>query len=379
MRIAVVGAGIFGMAAALELRRRGHDVTVFEREQIPCPRASSTDVSKVIRRTGYPEKAYRELVERSQRQWKTWHQQFSQSIYYQVGMLAVERDFSLGSRAYSNWEIFGNREDGVQRLSPKEARERFPQFALEEEDILLYDPWTGYLRSGQALTDLAALARSEGVQIREETAVTAVEEFGGKVRVGGNETFSYNRAVVAAGAWVVRLLPELRRHLRITRNQMAFFQPEQPEAFDQTRFPVWSVTSAEEAWYGFPYLQEGYVKVADDLKLEEATPDVDREPTEEFFERARRFVAARIPALAEGELIGGRSCLYTNTPDDHFIIDWAPGSQHLLVAGCGSGHGFKFGGSIGGVIADALEDESNPLGDLFRIGNRFKEKRSHVS
>ncbi len=222
------------------------------------------------------------------------------------------------------------------------------------------------------------MARSEGIQFREETAVTAVEEFGGKVRVNGNETLSCDRAVVAAGAWVVRLLPKLRRHLRITRNQMAFFQPEQPEAFDQTRFPVWSVTSAEEAWYGFPYLQEGYVKVADDLKLEEAAPDIDREPTEEFFERPCRFVAARIPALAEGELIGGRSCLYTNTPDDHFIIDWSPGSQHVLIAGCGSGHGFKFGGSIGGVIADALEDESNPLGDLFRIGNRFKEKRSQV-
>ena len=374
MHIAIIGAGIFGLAAALELRRRGHDVTVFEQERIPCPRASSTDVSKAIRRTGYPEQAYRELVERSQHQWQVWHQQLSQAIYYQVGMLAVERDFSPGSRAHSNWKIFGDRENGIQRLSLREARQRFPQFALEEEDILLYDPWTGYLRSGQAVTDLATLARSEGVQIREETAVNAVTEVGGKVQVISDETLSCDRAVVAAGAWVIRLLPELRRHLRITRNQMAFFQPEQPEDFDQTRFPVWSVTSAEEAWYGFPYLQEGYVKVADDLKLEEAAPDVDREPSQEFLERARRFVAARIPALAEGELIGGRSCLYTNTLDDHFIIDWVPSSKHVLIAGCGSGHGFKFGGSIGAVIADALEEKHNKIGDLFRIGKRLSEQ-----
>ncbi len=366
------------MAAALELRRRGHDVILCEQEQVPSPRASSTDVSKVIRRTGYPEQAYRELVERSQQQWKIWHQQFSQAIYYQTGMLAMERDFSPGSRAHSNWEIFGDQEDGVQRLSRKEAGERFPQFVLEEEDVLLYDPWTGYLRSGQALTDLASLARSEGVQIREQTAVTAVEEVGDKVQVSSDETLSCDRAIVAAGAWIVQLLPRIKRHLRITRNQMAFFQPEKPEAFDQTRFPVWSVTSPEEAWYGFPYLQEGYVKVADDLKLEETHPDIDREPTEEFLERARQFVAARIPALAEGELIGGRSCLYTNTPDDNFMIDWAPGSQRILIAGCGSGHGFKFGGSIGGVIADALEEKHNENGDLFRIGNRLSEKESHV-
>ena len=376
MRVTVIGAGIFGIAAALELRRRGHDVTVCEQEQVPSPRASSTDVSKVIRRTGYPEQAYRELVEQSQQQWRIWHQQLSQSIYYQTGILAVESDFSLGSRAHSNWKIFGNREDGVQRLSSKEAGERFPQFTLEKEDILLYDPWTGYLRSGQALTDLAALARSEGVQIREQAAVTAVEKVGDEVQVSTDETTSCDRAVVAAGAWIIGLLPGLRSHLRITRNQMAFFQPQQPEAFEGSRFPVWSVTNPREAWYGFPYLQEGYVKVADDLKLDLADPDVDREPTEEFLERARRFVAARIPALAEGELIGGRSCLYTNTHDDHFIIDWAPDSQRILIAGCGSGHGFKFGGSIGGVIADALEDKSNTLGDLFRIGDRLSDKLS---
>ena len=267
----------------------------------------------------------------------------------------------------------GDREDGIQRLSLKQATQRFPQFALEAEDILLYDPWTGYLRSGQALTDLAGLARSEGVRIREETAVTEVKEVGGEVQVNGDRTLTCDRAVVAAGAWIVRLLPGLRHHLRITRNQMAFFQPEQPEAFAQTSFPVWSVTSAEEAWYGFPYLQEGYVKVADDLKLDLADPDVDRAPTEEFLERARQFVAARIPALAEAELIGGRSCLYTNTSDDNFIIDWAPGSQRILIAGGGSGHGFKFGGSIGPVVADALEDKQNENGELFRIGKRLSE------
>ena len=379
MRITVIGAGIFGMAAALELRRRGHDVTVFEQERIPCPRASSTDVSKVIRRTGYPEQTYRELVERSQHQWLIWHEQLSRAIYYQTGMLMVERDFSPGSRAQNNWETFGDRKDGIRKLSLEEARKRFPQFGLDQEDILFHDPWTGYLRSGQALTDLATLARSEGVQFREETAVTEIEEIGDEVRLRSDNLNAYDRAVVAAGAWVVRLLPELGRHLRITRNQMAFFQPKQPEAFDGSQFPVWSVTSQGEAWYGFPYLREGYVKIADDLKLEEAAPDADREPTEEFLERARQFVAARIPALAEAELIGGRSCLYTNTPDDHFIIDWAPSSQRVLIAGCGSGHGFKFGGSIGGVIAEALEDKPNPLGDLFRIGDRLSDKESHVS
>ena len=98
-------------------------------------------------------------------------------------------------------------------------------------------------------------------------------------------------------------------------------------------------------------------------------------PRPGFLDWAREFVAERIPALSRGELVGGRSCLYTNMADmedEQFVIDWAPGRERVLVAGCGCGHGFKFGGSIGPVIADALEDRENPLGDLFRIGNRFE-------
>ena len=371
MKIAVIGAGIFGLATALELRSRGHDVTVYEQEQVPCPRASSTDVSKAIRRVGYPEHTYRELVEQAWRQWKIWHEQLSQAILYQAGILSIERDFSPESRAFDMWENFGNQEDGIQRLSLKDAQKRFPQFTFQEEDILLYDPWGGYLRSGQAVADLAGLARSKNVTIREEAAVAEVEETGETVKVSSDETLTYDRAVVAAGAWIIRLLPELEPHLHITRNQMAFFRIDHPQDFDRIRFPVWTDNFEEGYWYGFPFLQEGYVKVADDLKLDKVDPDVDREPTEEFLERARTFVGRRFPALAAGELVGGRSCLYTNTPDDHFIIDWVPGLRRILIAGCGSGHGFKFGGSIGPVIADGLEDKPNRLGDLFRIGSRL--------
>ena len=380
MQITIVGAGIFGLAAALELRRRGHKVTVCEQEQVPCERASSTDVSKIIRRTNYPEDTYVELVEKSAHQWRIWHEQLSRAIYFQTGMLMFVRDLASDSRIYRSWESLAEREDGFRFLSLKEAIERFPQFALRQGETLVYDSWTGYLRSSQAVADLAGLARAEGVEILEETPVRKVEETTDRVRiVCDDDALNCDRAVIAAGPWVVRLLPQLARHLRITRNQMAFFIPEKPEQFAQAAFPVWACLSSDEAWYGFPLLQEGYVKIADDLRVEEAHPDVDREPTEDFMEAALQFVADRIPSLAKAELAGGRSCLYTNAPDDHFVIDWVPDSQRLLIAGCGCGHGFKFGGSIGPVIADALEDKHNPLGDLFRIGTRFPEDvRQHT-
>ena len=95
--------------------------------------------------------------------------------------------------------------------------------------------------------------------------------------------------------------------------------------------------------------------------------------TPEFTDRALDFLRRRIPEMARGRLVGGRSCLYANTPDDHFFIDRAPGAGRVFVAGGGSGHGFKFGGAIGELAADAVEDRVNPLGQMFRIGDRLSQ------
>ncbi len=376
MNVCVVGAGIFGMASALELSKRGHGVTLIERGEIPNPEASSTDVSKVIRRTGYSNETYVELVTRAAIQWREWHERTSRSIYFQTGKLIVVRGLGPEHEALAGWETLGRLGKDVFELTAKQVGKRFPQFALSDDDRLFYDPWAGYLRSGQALADLARLARDSGVTIRRNTLVSAVEETDSGASVRWNsESQDCDRVVVAAGPWVAQLLPAMETRVRITRQQMAFFAPKDPAPFERGRFPVWSILSPGNLWYGFPYLHEGFVKVAEDSKVEDTAVDIPREPTTEFLAWAREFVAQRIPALCDGELIGGRSCLYTNMADmedEQFVIDWAPGCERVLIAGCGCGHGFKFGGAIGPVIADALEDRENHLGDLFRIGTRFE-------
>ena len=150
---------------------------------------------------------------------------------------------------------------------------------------------------------------------------------------------------------------------------MAFFEPVDP--FVASSFPTWVVNGEEEGWYGAPIMRHGWVKVSNDLRGEVVDPDDHRDATTEFVVRARDFVERRIPGLAKDKLVGSRSCFYANTPDLDFIVDWAPGQSRILIAGGGSGHGFKFCGSIGPVIADAVEEKANRLGDLFRIGHRF--------
>ncbi len=377
MKVGVVGAGIFGMASALELRSRGHDVTLFEQGGVPYENASSTDVAKAIRRVNYsPDHPYIELVERSGRKWREWQEKLGGSFYYPVGHFSIYAESELDPDGDALRSMkFLERERGEFRfLSPKQAHERFPQFGFQDSDErFIYDSWAGYLDSGRAVGDLSRLAKSEGVLLKERARVVGLDETSDGVHVETrDETAAFDRLVVAAGPWVGRLLPAIDEGIMVSRQQMAFFRPANPAIFQTGTMPVWSIHPKQEGWYGFPLLADGTLKIASDMVGEEVDSDVERENTPEFLESVREFAARRFPELTKGEFLGGRSCLYSNTPDGHFVIDWAPGMSRTLVAGGGSGHGFKFGGSIGEVVADALEDKANPLGDLFRMGDRFQ-------
>ena len=340
---------------------------------MPFENATSTDVSKGIRRTWYGNReTYVELVERAATKWRVWEQRLQTPFYHQVGSLSILHSFEPGSPMYESCKYLRERGADVKVLSAEQARKMFPQFVIYDGETCVNDAWAGYLESGRAVSHLAELARGEGVRIVENTRVTGVEEVGNGARVavqGGSADF--DRVVVAAGVWIGRLLEEVGRNLRVTRQQMVLIEVPKPSLFAHGSMPAWSVDPDSGGWYGFPLLREGYVKVSLEGPGETVDPDIERAGTREFAEAAMEFLSERIPEMAKGTVVEGRTCLYANTPDDHFLIDWAPGCTKILVAGGGSGHGFKFGGSIGEVISDALEDKANRLGDLFRIGDRF--------
>ena len=375
MRAAVVGAGVFGLSTAIELRRRGHDVTVFERGPIPHPDASSTDVSKAIRRTWYGDvDAYVDLVERASVMWREWEENFGDRVYHQCGQLVVLSDFGPGTPMYASWQLLRRRGIDVELLDAGEAASRFPQFAFDGGETCVYDPWAGYLESGRAVRFMADMASELGIRLAHHTPVAAVDETADGVRVqteSGGRVF--DAAVVAAGVWLGRLVPSLAAHVRLSHQQMVFVEVDAPERFAHGAFPMFTFDPDQGGWYGFPLLREGYLKIAEERIGPEVDADLDRAVTPEFADMAVDFLRRRIPEMARGRLLGGRSCLYANTPDDHFFIDRAPGADRVFVAGGGSGHGFKFGGAIGELAADAVEDRDNPLGELFRIGDRLAQ------
>ncbi len=375
MNIGVVGAGVFGLASAIELRARGHTVAIFDQGTVPYVAASSTDVSKAVRRTWYAgdNETYVELVERASEQWREWEERSGTSFYHTVGGAYILGSMDPGSPMDASVDFLRSRGADIRVLTAPEARARFPQFRLADHEICVHDPWTGYIESARAVSVMCRLAREEGVIVREESPVVGVEERAGRVdlALGDGQRAGFDRVVIAVGVWIGRLLPEIGSRVRVTHQQMILIEPPDPAQFAAGVTPVWSIDPDREGWYGFPLLREGYAKAAIDPPGDTVDPDLDRSGTPEFEKRALAFLERRIPDLARGRVVGSRSCLYATTPDDHFIVDWTPGSSRVLAAGGGSGHGFKFGGGIGPVIADAVEDAHNPLGDRFRIGSRF--------
>jgi glycine/D-amino acid oxidase-like deaminating enzyme len=370
VNVGIVGGGIFGIAAALELRGRGHTVTVFDQGEVPNPRASSTDLSKAIRRIYGTRETYVELVERAATQWAIWQEHLGGSFYLPIGQFQISQHY-FGSPTEEGVRLLLRRGAAIEILTATQGRQRFPQFGYRNGDTCVWDGWSGYLASGEAVAALAQLARSEGTTIRENTPVLDVAEDRGGVTLRLDQAAEqFDRAVIAAGVWLNRLVPEIGRKLVITRQQMAFFEPVDPAPFVAGVFPTW-VVDGDEGWYGHPIQRHGWVKVSNDLRGEVVDADAHRDATPDFLGQAHEFVARRIPDLTRAKLVGSHSCFYANTPDHDFIIDWAPGRQRTLIAGGGSGHGFKFGGSLGPLIADALEDKFNRLGVEFRLGQRF--------
>jgi sarcosine oxidase len=167
-------------------------------------------------------------------------------------------------------------------------------------------------------------------------------------------TYAAQKLVIAAGAWLPKLAPELNLPLTVERNVLFWFQPVQsPELFEPDRFPVWILEIDEErAFYGFPKLPGQGVKIARHHGGRSVDPDaVDRHANEADEQPVRDFISAHMPA-ANGKRLDFRVCMYTNTPDFNFILDFHPDDRRVVIASPCSGHGFKFSNVIGSIVAD---------------------------
>jgi len=369
----VIGGGIFGLTAAIELARRQYSVCVVNPDKIPHPLAASTDISKVVRAEYGTDEHYMDMALDSIEGWRAWNEVFERPLFHEVGFLVLttdplEHDFeSFAGASYVNLLKRGFHPD---RLNPQLIAAMFPAFNSEVFKDGFFNPVGGYVESGRVLVELASHAQDLGVTLLQGQTVVELLQNGNRIQGVRTHTglrIEAGHHILAAGAFAPYLLPELQESLVVTGHPVFHLQPALPALYMPPDFPVFAADIQHTGWYGFPYhpLQQ-VVKVANHGIGIPMHPGNDpREVPPAALEHLQTFLRISIPSLADATLTESRLCCYADTPDGHFWIDHHPELQGLSVATGGSGHAFKMAPVLGELIADVAESKENIRAERF--------------
>jgi len=347
----VVGLGAMGSATAFHLARRGARVLGLDRFAPPHPWGSSHGRSRIIREAYFESPVYVPLVQRAYWLWRELEQLSGKTIFMQTGGLMFgPRDGTVvpGALESARYHALPHQE-----LSAGDMHRRFPGFHPAVGMVGVWEPRAGYLVPEAAVEAHLALAAREGAALHPNEPVLRWRASGGQVLVETVlGTYQARRLVLAAGAWVGQLLAELSLPLSVERMVLYWFRSAGPQLFAPERFPIFIGEYAPgRIWYGIPDAGDG-LKVALHDHGALADPDnMRREVQSEEIAYIRSLVRAMLPA-ADGAPADTAVCMYTNTPDGHFILDTHPSHPEVLIASPCSGHGFKFSSAIGELLAD---------------------------
>jgi sarcosine oxidase / L-pipecolate oxidase len=370
--IAIAGAGIFGVTAALALARRGHRVSLLDPGPLPHPLAESTDISKVVRLDYGPDDAYLELMETALDGWRRWNDAWAAPLFHETGVTFLSREpMAPGGFEHESFTRLRRRGHPVRRLDAAQIRARFPAWSSGAYVDGYWNPYGGYAESGRVVERLLRDAADLGVALLQGRAFERLHEEGSRVAglvMRGGEVLPADRVIVAAGAWTGHLLPWLSPCLRSVGQPVFHLRPADPAPYQAVRFPVFGADIARTGYYGFPVTADGRVKIANHGVGRAVHPGSVEErgvtPADEAALRA--FLRETFPGLADAPVVYTRVCVYGDSRDGHFWIARDPDREGLVVAAGGSGHGFKFAPVIGEVIADAALGAENPLLARFR-------------
>jgi glycine/D-amino acid oxidase-like deaminating enzyme len=370
-KVIVVGAGINGVTAAIELKKRGHEVVLVDPGPLPHPLAASTDISKAVRAAYGADADYTELAERSIKLWREWNTKFGTDLYHEVGVMFVRpREMQAGDFEFESFNLLKQRGHKVGRMNSPDLWKRFPAWNSEffRDGVLEFE--AGYSESGYAVAKLVEHAKSLGVELRQGVRFAQWDER--RDRVTGivcddGQRIAGEIVVMATGAWTPYLLPFTNKFFRASGQPVFHLKPRQPELFRAERFPVFGADITMTGYYGFPINRDGVVKIANHGRGREMSPDsAKRAVTAEDEKNLRKFLSSTFPALADAPIVYSRVCMYCDTHDGHFWIARDPEREGLVIAAGDCGHGFKFAPVLGEIIADAVEEKPNPILRKFR-------------
>jgi sarcosine oxidase len=352
--VAVVGMGALGSAAAYHLARKGVDVVAFEQFELGHVRGASHDTSRIIR-TSYGKPAYVRLGQAAYEDWADFEAVAGEKFVTVTGGLVfcpVEGPYAAGDFT-SSLDLVGI---PYELLGASQVRSRWPQFAIPENVETVYTPDSGIVHAARSVAALQMQARAHGAVIRDRTPVERLSSGGSGVVVHtANGDVRARKVVLATDAWTNRLLEPLDAGISLVtmQEQVTYFKPVDPDAFDRDRFPVW-IWEDTFCFYGFPTYGEPTIKAARDRSDNLMTPEGRTfVPSSELLEQLSSFMGSTIPG--SGPTLRTVTCQYAITPDRRFVIGPLEQYPDVIVA-LGAGHAFKFTPAIGRILAELAVD-----------------------
>jgi sarcosine oxidase len=357
--VIVIGVGTMGSATCYHLAKRGVKVLGLEQFGIPHEQGSHAGQSRIIRKAYFEHPDYVPLLELAYRNWREMERVSGAELYVPTGLLY------LGDPEHAVMK--GVKASAVQFGIPLERpnADAYPQIRVSAEQELLFEPDAGFVTPERSVLVHVDEAMKLGAEIRTQVEVGRWRvEGGGVVVETADGIFTADRLVITAGPWTSKLVPLLKPKLEVTRQSLVWVMPEDPEAFQLGKFPCWVI--AEEGlhgvYYGFPMLPVDRFQGPIGLKLAHHAPaticDPDQVDRNIYPEDSVPMVEVLRKCFRKGfkQLSAVKTCLYTNTADENFIIDQLPGHDNVYVAAGFSGHGFKFAAGIGEIMADLAVD-----------------------
>lgn len=376
--VIVLGVGSMGASTCYHLAKQGYKVLGLEQFDIPHELGSHAGQSRIIRKAYGEASDYVPLLERAYENWETLVAETGTQVYYKTGLVyfgATDNPFlKTVKQSSAEYNI------PVNSLSVAECDQKYPQFNLPNEFQRLEEPDAGLLTPERGILLFVQQALHNGAVVRTKEKVLDWSSKNGTVTVKTDKgSYTAAKLIITAGAWAGKMVSSFAPKLKVTRQALAWVQPKKWETFGLGNFPCWNIAHKGYDFYGFPILPVGQFGGPLGLKLalhypggDVTDPDMVNRNTKKTDESVLiDFLKEFMPDGYQSTLTM-KTCLYTNTPDENFIVDFLPGFDNSVAIAAGfSGHGFKFASVIGEILADLAVKGATSLPIAFLNAQRF--------
>lgn len=367
--VIVAGLGAMGSSTLAHLAMRGNRVLGLDQWAPGHPFGSSHGDSRIIREMYFEHPMYVPLVRRAHDLWRELEDRTGTRLMHTVGGLMIgPEDGALVTGTLRSAEEHALSHEV---LPGDEVSRRYPAFRIRDGDVGVHDPRAGYLDPEACNAAHLEVAALHGADLRfNERVVSWAPDGEGTVVTTESGRYSASRLVLSAGARLGKLVPGLP--VEVERQVVFWFMPEEDAGqYDSAQFPIWAHEYMPGGiCYGFPRLKRGVkASVMHSGEIFADADDVRRDIDEDEVVPLRLALSGVLPSLANANVVERDTCIFSNTPDHDFIVDFHPDHPQVLISSACSGHGFKFASAIGEVQADLVTGHSSSF-DLspFRLG-----------